>query len=127
MHSIKLILATLLIALSQASVSLAENPDSNEAFLPTWKLLTAEQKQQFIAGYLYGWKDAAVVTDIATEYVRENPSKALEGLKRTKELYDLSGLRPEIVAKAIDEFYSQPENGSRALSQAVSAAKSALR
>ena len=43
-----------------------------------------------------------------------------------KSLYDLSGAKPEILAKAIDVFYMDPENGHASLSSAVTAARNAL-
>lgn len=93
------------------------------SFLPTWKLLTTDQKQQFIAGYIQGWKDAARVTDIAIGYVRTNPERAIEGLEGIRQLYDLSGVKPIQLAHEIDAFYSDPENNGAALSKAITAAR----
>jgi len=105
----------------------AEDLSSEGSFLPTWKLLNSESKQQFISGYIQGWRDAQRVTEIATSYVKENPSKALDGLQKIQSLYDLGGIKPETMVKAIDAFYSSTENRRATLSQAVNAAKVALR
>jgi hypothetical protein len=99
---------------------------SRGSFLPTWKLLSTEQKQQFIAGYIQGWRDAARVTDIAIGYVRTNPEKALDGLEGVKQLYDLSGVKPTQLAQEVDAFYADPENGGAPLSLAITSAKRRL-
>ena len=95
-------------------------------FYPTWKLLSSAEKQQFVAGYIQGWRDAGRVTDVAIAYIRENPGKAIEGLEQVRSLYDLSDLKPAILASAVDEFFRDPENKDAGLSQAVSAAKHAV-
>lgn len=110
-----------------ASKSFAESSDAPASFLPTWKLLNNEAKQQFISGYIQGWRDAERVTEIALDYVKENPQKAVEGLEKIKSLYDMRGLAPGDLIKALDAFYSLTENREASLSQAVSAAKQALR
>lgn len=96
---------------------------AQDAFLPTWKLLDPESKEQFVAGYLQGWKDAAQVTDVVKEYVKENPQKAVEGLDKIKQLYDMNAVRPAQIVLLVDEFYKKPENSSAGLSKAVSSAK----
>jgi len=97
--------------------------DDGSPFLPTWKLLTDEAKRQFVAGYLHGWSDAAKVTDIAIDYVRGNPDEALDGLKRLKQLYNISGVQAELLSEGITQFYADPENAGAPLSKAVTAAR----
>jgi hypothetical protein len=99
-------------------------PGRSVSFLPVWKLMTREQKQEFIAGYVWGWRDAAKVTEIAISYIKENPREAIEGLERVKALYDLSELKPGLLVEALDRFYANPENRNASLSRAVSAASS---
>lgn len=118
--SLLLFLSALLFPL----VSRSEEPPP--AFYPTWKLLSFAEKQQFVAGYIYGWRDAARVTDVVISYVKDNPGKAIEGLEQVKGLYDLGDLKPAILAQAIDTFFEDPDNKSAGLSQAVSAAKRAV-
>jgi hypothetical protein len=96
------------------------------SFLPTWKLLDSHEKEQFIAGYLQGWKDAARVTDIAISYVKTNPEKAIDGLEGIRQLYDVRGVKPSDLAHQIDEFYADPENSDAALSRAITASKKRL-
>lgn len=112
------------LVLTGTSWSSAER-ESGSGFLATWKLLSQQEKQQFIAGYLQGWRDAAKVTDIAIAYVRTNPSEAVAGLERIKELYNLEGLKPPQVVNDIDLYYSDPDNYEAPLSRAVTASQQA--
>lgn len=93
--------------------------ESGSGFLATWKLLNPQEKQQFISGYLYGWKDAERVTDVALGYIRENPKKAVESLERVKQLYDLSDLKSVAIVDRLDEFFIRPENSNASLSSAL--------
>ena len=114
------------LLVSLPALSLADAESAPSPFYPTWKLLSAAEKQQFVAGYIQGWKDAARVTDVAISYVRDNPSHAVEGLQELKGLYDLSDLKPALLASAIDEYFRGAEHRNEGLSQAVSAAKRAV-
>jgi len=116
--------SALLFACFTANLTKAD--DNAPAFYPTWKLLSPAEKQQFVAGYILGWKDAARVTDIVITYVKENPAKAVEGLEQIKGLYNLGDIKPGLMASAVDEFFNSPENKNAGLSQAVSAAKRAI-
>ena len=95
----------------------------SSGFQTTWKLLNRDQKEYFISGYIHGWQDAAKVTDIAIEFVEQNPEKAVEGLQRIKQLYKIRGFKTDELVKAIDEFYNDPTNSQAPLSMAVTAAK----
>ena len=101
----------------------AQQSDAPASFLPVWKLLTHEQKVQFVAGYLHGWQDAARVIDIAIAYIRENQKSAVEDLEKVKTVYDLSTLRSESLVQGIDEYYADPGHSGSPLSAAVTAAK----
>jgi hypothetical protein len=98
-----------------------------DSFLPTWKLMNDDEKQQFIAGYLQGWRDAASVTDIAISFVKNNPASAVESLEKVKELYDIREIRPSDVTQEIDLFYSDPTNSNAPLSKAITAARARVR
>lgn len=121
---VNLLLAVLCLALHARS---AEAQSGETPFLPVWKMMNSQEKQQFIAGYVQGWRDAQKVTEIAQDYIRQNPNDAVEGLEKIKGLYDLSGLKPEMLVKGIDAFYLEPDHGRAGLSRAISAAKSNLR
>jgi len=108
--------------LCSAADGSAESP-----FLPTWRLLNSEQKQQFIAGYLFGWNDAARITEIVAGFVKENPEQAQRGLEKLKNLYDLREMKPTSIAREVDLFYADPANGNAGLSLAVTFAKGRLR
>lgn len=109
-----------------AAAARADNSDASAGFLAVWQLMSSEQKQQFIAGYLQGWRDAGKVTDIAIDYVREHPDKAVDGLEKIRALYDLHELSPSEVIPLIDAFFKHPGNQNATFSSAVTAARQAL-
>lgn len=88
-----------------------------------WKLLTHEQKTQYLAGYVQGWRDASRVTDIAIDFVKQNPEEAVRGLEQLKGLYDLSDVSPSLLVTRIDRYLSDSANRSASLSLAISAAR----
>jgi hypothetical protein len=100
--------------------------ESESSFLPTWKLMKYEEKQHFISGYIQGWIDAAKVTDIAIGYVKENPTKAVEGLQSIRKLYDLSAMSPQNLVQELDVYFAKSENANSSLSAAITAAKTAV-
>jgi hypothetical protein len=106
----------------------AESKLVNESsFLPTWKLFrTNESKQQFVAGYLSGFRDAGRVTDVAIAYGKDNPANVLSGLERIKGIYAMEGLTAESMVRALDEYFAEPEGKDATLSQAIIAARSRL-
>jgi hypothetical protein len=120
-------LMTMALVLCVSRTVLAEVGSAEAPFLPTWKLLSAEGKRQFIAGYIYGWQDAHKVTGIAIDFIRENPKKAVESLESIKGLYDLSRLDPAAAAGDVDQFFADPENSKATLSSAITAVKSKYR
>jgi hypothetical protein len=95
-------------------------------FSPTWKLLKSDAKHQFVAGYLFGWRDAEKVTDIAIEYVKENPQGALEGLERLRGLYDMQGLSADSMVRELDAYFSEADSKDATLSQAITAVRGRL-
>ena len=106
----------------------AESKVANESsFLPMWKLFrTNESKQQFVAGYLSGFRDAGRVTDVAIAYAKDNPANAISGLERIKDIYAMEGLTSESMVRALDEFFAEPEGKDATLSQAIIAARGRL-
>lgn len=108
-----------LVAYAQSDSEKAED----SAFLPAWKLLGNNEKQEFISGYIQGWKDAVKILDIVISYVRENPERAERALISIKEIYDMSRVRPDQLVHEIDLFYSDPANRNAPLSKAMTAAK----
>lgn len=120
---IRLLPFVLALFVNLPSAVWATGPAEERPFLPTWKLLNSEQKQQFIAGYLFGWNDAAQITAIVAGFVRENPEEAQRGLEKLQSLYAVGDLRPQAIAREVDTFYNDPTNSSAGLSRAVSYAK----
>lgn len=120
---------TLLFSIILLSFTATSNALSEESasFYTTWKLLNSEQKQQFIAGYLFGWKDAAKIAEIVTDYVKTEPDKAIQSLEKLENVYKKSHkLNPVMVSNEIDRFYSDSDNIEASLSQAVSSVRSNL-
>ncbi len=130
MRSFSLLVRTTVLAgalFGAAPAALTESTSAPEpSFSPTWKLLRNDAKQQFIAGYLFGWRDAKRVTEVAIEYVRENPSEAVSGLERIRGLYNMEGITAESMVRELDTFFSESEGKDATLSQAITAARMRL-
>ncbi len=92
-------------------------------FLPTWKLMSQRDREQFVAGYIQGWRDASSFTDIAIQYVQESPNEALDSLIQLRKVYEVKDLRPALMSEAINDFFKDSSNENAPLSQAVSYAK----
>lgn len=120
-YLVHLVISSLLIVGASSAQNREQLP-----FLPTWKLLSRDQKRDFVAGYIQGWRDAAQVTDIAIGYVRDNPKQAVEGLEKIRRLYDLSSVRADGLVEGVDGFYSDPKNAAATLSAAVTAVRAAM-
>jgi|GEM_PF-1586033 len=117
---------TISMVLLTANLILPYSVMANEqesSFMPTWSLLTQEQKQTFIAGYLHGWRDARRVAQIVGEHLAENPEEVHKSMEIMQGIYDLSNLRPETIANHIDQFYKDSENSRAPLSKAISSAR----
>lgn len=95
-----------------------------ESFVPTWKLLKSDEKRQFVAGYMYGWKDAAKVIDIAKDFVQQNPRDAISGLEKIKGVYDLTGLKVDTVVRDLDNYFGDPDHRDSTFSQAITTIRS---
>lgn len=123
----KMLLLFVLLSLSWASTAPAESlPGDQSPFLPTWKLLRGDSKQQFVAGYLFGWRDAARVTDVAIEYVQQNPNNAVQSLEKIKGLYDMNDLTADMVVRELDRYFSENDSKDATLPQAITAVRMRL-
>jgi hypothetical protein len=119
--------AATFFVLSNSGVRAESKLVNESSFLPTWKLFrTNESKQQFVAGYISGFRDAARVTDAAIEYARDNPNNAVSGLEKVKGIYEMEGLTAESLVAKLDEFFSEPDGKNATLSQAMVAARNRL-
>ena len=119
-----ILLITTLVCIPSIGVS---EGIEDSSFLPVWQLLNREQKQQFLAGYLQGMKDAAKMTDVLGGFVKDNPASATESLQRLKGIYlNLSQVTPDSLASEIDIFFADPKNREAPLSRAVTGARNKL-
>lgn len=97
-----------------------------EPFQPTWRLLNYEEKQQFISGYLKGSDDASDVLDIAIGFIKDNPQEALPSLKKLRELYDLSEVKPDSLVRELETFFADSDNSRASLAKAIATARNRL-
>ena len=102
-------------------ISVYANPAPASPILPTWKLLTGDQKRQFIAGYQQGLRDSEQITGVALEFVEQNPNEAVSALKRVRSLYQAPNVAPEHLVKGLDRYLSDPDNIHATLSSAINA------
>ena len=122
------LLAALLICLPVTPTpAIADEIHASASFLPIWRLMTPEQRQQFIAGYVYALGDAQKISNLALTLAEEDPQQAKEALQSLKRLYEPPHLKPDRLASAVDEFYADPDNQDAALSAALSAIRAAIR
>jgi len=114
---------TFLVAMCILAVGTVISPvRAEEPFNPVWQLMNRKEKQQFIAGYLFGMKDAATMTNYLRDFVRDNPQSAEESLERLRALYSgLSEGKPDSVVAGIDAFYKDGKNREAPLSRAITA------
>ncbi len=116
-------LAGLLLAITVGLTSRAASADGG-SFEPVWRLLTREQKQQFVAGYLNGMRDAAKMTDLLQDIVKQNPESASGSLDRLAQIYQGVGRSsPDSIVAGIETFYADPANSGAQLSAAITAAQ----
>ncbi len=116
-----------LLALPPALSAADEEGLRPAPFLPSWRLLSNEGKQQFISGYLQGWKDAVRILEVAIMYLKENPDRGVQALENIKQIYEIRELPPDELVKQIEMFYADPAHRDAPLSRAVTAAKAKMR
>ncbi|MCB0338874.1 MAG: hypothetical protein KDD53_04680 [Bdellovibrionales bacterium] len=116
---ITLVILTLILPFAPAMAV----PEGSQGFAATWSLLKADQKRQFIAGYIFGWREAAVITDVVADYIRKNPDSAVHSLEKIKSMYDLGDVNPFILSNELDAFFSDPDNSNATLAMAVNSAR----
>ena len=126
MQKISVISALGLLCLSFVANPIASHaePELTEPpFAPTWALMNQVERQNFVAGYLHGMKDAATMTHVLRDFVRENPKSAEESLERLRAIYAGlgKGKAPE-VAEGIERFFKDPANRQAPLSRAITGA-----
>ncbi len=109
------------------SCFLAINAVYADPFYPTWKHLDSNGKQLYMSGYLHGLRDAEEVVAIAKDYVKKNPTLALQTLDKVQRLCSISDISSGLLVPEIDSYYSNIENQQATLSLAVSSAERKVR
>lgn len=116
--------AAVLFAKPAFAAPTANEDLSEPPFAPTWQLMNRVDRQHFIAGYLHAMKDAATMTRVLSDFIRDNPKGAEESLERLRGLYsDLAQGKPPDVAEGIDRFFKNPDNRQAPLSRAITGAR----
>ena len=111
------ILLLVFVAIPTSSLS-----QSDEPFEPVWHLLNREQKQQFIAAYLHGMRDAATLTSVLEGFLKENPNAGEASVQKLSSLYRAIGTGDAgDLTKKLDRFFNNPNNAQAPLSRAVTA------
>lgn len=105
----------------------AQTESTAHPFYPNWKLLQQHEKEQFLAGYLQAWLDARQTLEVVEQFVTDNPEQAVASLRKIKEIYDFSDVRPDTMARELDSYFARVENQKHPLSVAVTAARARLR
>lgn len=130
--SASLLAATAARADPHVTPSVDETPAAPHALPPapfgsTWRLLTSDQKQQFVAGYLYGWRDSLKVSEVVLQFIRDNPTQAEKGMEKILSLYNVRNAGPELIVQELNSFFADPDNLNAPLSDALSVARARLR
>lgn len=105
--------AILLVASPSAAV--AQSSSSETPIYPIWRLMDEQAKRQFIAGYLYGFRDARALGEIAVEFSKQNPPDLAQGLSALLSHYQLTRMRPEQLVPLIDEHLEDTSHHSESL------------
>ncbi|MGI6525310.1 MAG: hypothetical protein ACOX2O_08505 [Bdellovibrionota bacterium] len=127
MSKIFYIFTTIIFTLCTTVPTFAEESTKDDSpFLPAWRLLNNNDKQQFVSGYQQGWKDAVKIIDIVIGYLKTNPAEGAKALEQIRNIYNLSTIKTHTLVHEIDLFYANPQNNTAPLSKAVTAAKTKL-
>ena len=94
-----------------------ENTDTPIA--GSWRAMDDPSKRQFVAGYLFGFRDARALGEIAVEYARANPKDATVGLTDLLSHYRLTNMSPSELVPLLNEYFKDPKNQSDSLRAAI--------
>ena len=106
-------------------ISSAYGESDFNSLLPTWRLLSRQQKEQFVAGYLQGMREAEHITKLAI--AGANEKNLSETLSQLPSVYDVQGLAARDLVVEIDAFYKKPENRDKPMFAAVIEARRSRR
>ena len=76
-------------------------------------------KRQFLAGYIYGFRDARALGEIAIEFIQTSPPDPVSGLKNLLPHYSLTGLSPNDLVPLLNEYFREPKNRNDSLRVAL--------
>jgi hypothetical protein len=119
----RILIVTVSVSLLTALPVRAEIPAA-PPFAQTWKLMSSIEKQQFVAGYLFGLRDAARMQDVTLNYIRENPAQAVPGIEKIRDLLAAEGVKPDTMVRLVDEYFGDAKNRNATITMAMSLARS---
>ena len=94
-------------------------PPAEVPIYPTWHLMDEAGKKQFLAGYLYGFREARSLGEIAVEYSKSKPQDLEQGLEKLLQHYKLTTLSPDRLAPLLDQYFESPERQQDSLRLAI--------
>ena len=97
----------------------AAQPVSETPIYPVWRLMDDNAKRQFLAGYLYGFREARSLGEVALEYSKTKPQDLESGLSAILQHYKLTTLAPDKLAPLLDEYLQAPERQNDSLRLAI--------
>ena len=100
------------------TIGLAEE-NTDTPIASSWKAMDEGSKRQFIAGYLFGFRDARALGEIAVEYSKSNPKDTTVGLTDLLSHYRLTNLSPTELVPLLNEYFKDPKNQSDSLRAAI--------
>jgi len=109
-----------LLAFFMPSTTFAQESSAVEApIYNTWQMMDDGAKRQFLAGYLYGFRDARALGEIAVAFMQTSPPDPISGLRGILPHYQLSELSPSDLVPLLNQYFREPKNRNDGLRVAV--------
>lgn len=113
-----LVFGVLFFTVALANTGSAQ-PALEAPIYPIWRLMDDNAKKQFLAGYLYGFREARSLGEIAVEFSKSKPQDLEEGLSSILQHYRLTSLAPDKLSPLLDEYLKSPERQQDSLRLAI--------
>lgn len=82
---------------------------------PTWQLMDDDAKRQFLAGYIFGHREARALGEVVVEYLRQNPQADPDDVAGVLEHYRLTSMTSNQLVPLIDQYLKNPEHQKQSL------------
>jgi hypothetical protein len=111
---------TIFLFLYGPSTSSAQEGGATEpAIYNTWSMMDENAKRQFLAGYLYGFRDARALGEVAVEFIKSSPPDPISGLRGILPHYQLTPLSSNDLVPLLNEYFREPKNRNDGLRVAI--------